>query len=217
MNYDFKGEMIRIRNTRVYGLNESIIASGYPKKVETLTPKEFEEMVWFLEDIAGDDDKNFQRAESLGEAPQGSGHDCYLKGIIVQADFTFPQYIWQQAKRYHWFDFVSSQSTMHKIVEMDVKESCNKYVDPQIIRILQDYIEAYNKEHDPDIKEELFHYIIANIPSGFMLTARITTNYLQLKTMYNQRKTHKMKDWREFKKWCEGLPHFLNFTQKVGK
>ena len=180
-----------ISNVNVYGLEESLKASGYPMSV-------------VLDNIEVD----ITRGSKLGNAKQGSGHDCYLKGIIVQMDVSFPQYIWQQAKRYHWFDFVSSQSTMHRITKMDVKGSCNEYVDPRVIEVLEEHINAYLLNTVPERNAELFQYVIANIPSGFLLTARITTNYLQLKTIYNQRKHHKMYEWKEFCAWIETLPRF---------
>ena len=53
----------------------------------------------------------------------------------------------------------------------------------------------------------------SNLPMGFELTVRVTTNYLQLKTMYTQRKTHRLKeDWGAFAQWCDALPHFNELT-----
>lgn len=200
----YHGDMIKVRNVRVYGLAESVMASSYPMSTD-IPSMTFRELT----------EKDEARAEKLGEVAAGTGHDCYLKGIVVQADFSFPQYIWQQAKRYHWFDFVSSQSTMHKIIKMDIEGGCNPYVDKRVIAVVEEYIALYNESKDPKAKIEYFHYIVANIPSGFILTARITTNYLQLKTMYNQRKHHKMKDWKEFCQFCDSLPSFLEYTQSV--
>jgi hypothetical protein len=41
---------------------------------------------------------------------------------------------------------------------------------------------------------------------GFELWMGISTNYLQLKTIYNQRKHHKLEDWKIFCNWIESLP-----------
>jgi len=40
----------------------------------------------------------------------------------------------------------------------------------------------------------------------------MTTNYQQLKTMFTQRKNHKLSEWHEFCDWCESLPEFTNLT-----
>ena len=50
--------------------------------------------------------------------------------------------------------------------------------------------------------------ILMSNPCGFELTARMTTNYRQLKTIYYQRRQHKLPDWREFCAWIETLPMF---------
>ena len=57
-------------------------------------------------------------------------------------------------------------------------------------------------------KENLFNMIIANTPSGLMLTARMTTNYLQLKSIVNQRSNHKMQEWRLLCDYFKTLPMF---------
>ena len=46
-----------------------------------------------------------------------------------------------------------------------------------------------------------------NIPPGFELTARLTTNYRCLKNIWRQRRSHKLPEWREFCKWIETLPY----------
>jgi hypothetical protein len=43
-------------------------------------------------------------------------------------------------------------------------------------------------------------------PCGFKLTAGMTTNYRQLKTIYNQRKNHRLPEWRDFCTWITLLP-----------
>ena len=40
----------------------------------------------------------------------------------------------------------------------------------------------------------------------------MVTNYQQLKTMYKQRRYHKLKEWHVFCDWVETLPHFLELT-----
>ena len=40
-----------------------------------------------------------------------------------------------------------------------------------------------------------------------LLTQGIVTNYLQLKTIYNQRKNHRLPEWRLFCDWIKTLPY----------
>ena len=189
--------VIKVDNVRIYGLNESIIASGYPMQVDTFDMNKV---------VIGD--KDLKRVKHLGNATPGSGHDCFAKGVTVQFDLQVPEYIWRQLDRYHFIDYVSSQSKMHRILKMDIDKACNKYVLESTKTNLKSLIDLYNKETVDLAKKELFNHIIANTPCGLMLTARMTTNYLQLKSIVNQRSNHKMQEWRLLCDYFKTLPMF---------
>ena len=107
---------------------------------------------------------------------------------------------------------------------MKPKDCCNRYVDPRAIDILQEKIDKYNwlvatnkkPEYNinPDEIKEARLEMLYNIPSGFELTAAMTTNYRQLKTIYQQRRNHALTDWQMFCDFCETLPRFLELTQR---
>ena len=211
--------VIKVDNVRVYGLDESIIASGYPMQIETYDMDKYLCCDGTYDGLVTD--KDMKRAKHLGNAIPGSGHDCFAKGITVQFDLQVPEYIWRQLDRYHFIDYVSSQSKMHRILKMDLNKACNKYVTETSINLLNYLIEEYNKiNNDTDFKvklrngevvtnkEDVFNMIIANTPSGIMLTARMTTNYLQLKSIVNQRSNHKMQEWRLLCDYFKTLPMF---------
>ena len=197
-----------VSNVQIYGLEESIKAAKYPMSVdvEALTSEMTEGI------------------HNLGMAPCGSGHDNFLKGIIVQFDLTFTNKVWPEAQRYHWLDFVSSQSTMHRIARFDLDKAYISYVDSRIIEIMKAKVERYNRlvanrpsptlpEYEEEIKEAYLE-ILYNNPAGFRLTARMTTNYQQLKTIYGQRKNHRLPEWRLFCQWLETLPYSEFITRR---
>lgn len=177
-----------ISNYQIYGFNESIRASKYPMAVAVdglsydITPQ----------------------THKLASCPAGSGHDQFLTGIVVQFDLTLSIKAWTEAERYHFFDFVSSQSTMHRIAKFDIAEQCNEYVTEEVLRC----VERLRDEYNADPTEERYLRLLYNVPTGFRLTARMTTNYRQLKTIYHQRKNHRLPEWRAFCDWVEGLPYF---------
>jgi len=188
-----------IKNSYVYGLEKAVKASGNPMRT--------------IIDSSECDEKDFNRAYKLGSARNGEGHDNFLKGILVHLDVTAPLYWWKQAQRYHWFDFVSSQSTMHCLLKFNVKEQCVKETNYKVLDILQEMIDEYNKLaiDDPN-KVNKWRELVATLPSGFCLGATMTTNYQQLKTMYLQRRYHKLNEWRVFCAWCLQLPRFKELT-----
>lgn len=188
-----------IRNTSVYGLERAVKASGNPMRT-VIDDSETTEL-------------DFKRARTLGNTKSGEGHDNYLKGILVHVDITAPLYWWKQAQRYHWFDFVSSQSTMHCLMKFNISEQCVEDTSKEILAIINKMVEEYKALPEGDEKKALWNKIVASLPCGFCLGATMTTNYQQLKTMYHQRKHHKLKEWGVFCKWCESLPHFIELTE----
>lgn len=189
-----------IESTEVYGLNKAVIASGNAMRTV------------MANNLLDPTDKDFKRAALLGTTDPGEGHDNFLNGIIVQFDLYAPLYMWKQIQRYHFLDFISSQSTMHRLLKFDVATQCVSDTDPVIVRRYKDLVADYNAAPD----EAKWRTLVASLPSGFVLGATMTTNYRQLKTIYLQRHNHKLKEWHDFCAWCETLPLFTTICLGEG-
>ncbi len=195
-----------VSNVKVYGLEDSVRGAKYPMAT----------------DLSQVDSEVTERTIQLAKSPQGSGHDNFLNGVVVQFDLTFTNKAWVEAERYHFLDFVSSQSTMHRITKFDLDKSYIEYTDPRIIAIMKEKTKAYNElladikarkaegkdvTTLKDLANQQYLEILYSNPSGFRLTARMTTNYRQLKTIYAQRKDHRLPEWRAFCDWIRTLPY----------
>jgi hypothetical protein len=178
---------LKVENVQVYDLEESIKASKYPMATDTNTCTEL----------------ITTRVQSLAHSPKGEGHDQFLTGIRVAFDLTCSNKMWVEAERYRFLEFVSSQSTMHRIAKFNLSEQYNEYVDKRIIDIMEELKNKYNQTQD---KEDYLKLLYSN-PSGFELTARLTTNYRCLKGIYSQRVNHTLPEWKEFCKWITTLPN----------
>lgn len=176
-----------IANVKVSGLDESFKASKYPMSV----------------DINTLNSEITPTVKKLAQSKKGEGHDNYLVGINVQFDLTFTVKAWTEAERYHFFEIVSSQSTMHRITKFDLDKAYIDYVDSRIIEIMKEKVADYKLNPT----SEKYLEILYSNPCGFKLTARITTNYRQLKTIYAQRKNHRLPEWHQFCEWIESLPY----------
>lgn len=181
-----------VENVKVYGLEESIRRAKFPMAVDT-------------------DSLNCELTKgikALAQSNAGEGHDNFMNGIIVQFDLTCSVKMWTEFQRYHFADFISSQSTMHRIARFNLDDQYDSHVDPRIIAIMKEKVEEYNRllQNESSGASEKYLEILYSNPCGFKLTAGITTNYRQLKTMYKQRKNHRLPEWREFCKWIETLP-----------
>lgn len=195
-----------ISNIKVYDLEESMRAAGYPMRTD------LDETLDFTKDLG--------RAQRLTKASRfNAAHAQFLTGIVVNFDLTFSNKAWIEAERYRFLNFVSSQSTMHCITKFGLRKQCNEYVDERIITIVQEYIDLYNSltaqdEETIEFKKNLYLKILYNLPSGFQLTARMTTNYRCLLNIYNQRHDHRLPEWREFcNQLLEELPFFKELVE----
>ena len=192
-----------VNNVQVYDLEESLKAAGYPMRTST--------------DWEESEEACLKRAKNLSRAADWQGaHDQFLTGIRVSFDLTFSNKAWVEAERYRFLEFVSSQSTMHRITKFDLEEQYNEYVDKRVIKIMKQKINAYNKlvdrvkqgeKIDSEVLARQYLRILYTNPAGFMLTARLTTNYRCLKNIWRQRRNHRLPEWREFCKWIETLPY----------
>ncbi len=205
-----------VSNVNVYGFEGAVKGSKYPMAV----------------DLAKVTEEVTPRTYTLAQCKPGSGHDNFMNGIIVQFDLTFTNKAWVEAERYHFLDFISSQSTMHRITKFNLDEAYISYTDPRIIEIMKEKTADYNKLQEEikaakeagqdvtamnELSKQKYLEILYSNPAGFRLTARMTTNYRQLKTMYAQRRTHRLPEWRAFCAWVETLPYSEFITVSVNE
>lgn len=177
-----------ISNVKVYGLEDSIKRAKYPMST----------------DVNKLNSELTKGIRALGNSKKGEGHDQWLTGVIVQFDLTFTIKAWTEAERYSFLDFISSQSTMHRIAKFDAEKQVISYVTKNTVDEVNRLKDIYNENPT----DENYLTLLYNVPVGFKLTAGMTTNYRQLKTIYSQRKNHRLPEWKEFCAWIETLPMF---------
>ena len=206
-----------ITNYKVYDLEETLVASGYAMIEDYSVGK-----IWCEQDDiilaqnTGDlsDNKHYKRALKLSKAPLNSGHVSFAKGIIVNMDITFTNKAWIEFQRYHFADIITGMSTMHRISKFDLDSAFNQYTDPQIINRLKELQEVYLTTKD----KEDYLKLLYSTPAGLELTNRVTTNYLQLMNMWQQRHNHRLPEWRQFcEELIDKLPLFKEFLIANGQ
>lgn len=122
---------------------------------------------------------------------------------------------------------------MHRITKFNLNTQYNEYVDKRIVKIMKSKVKEYNllvdtyesvkstatKEYLDELDNRLTNLyleILYSNPAGFILTARITTNYRCIKNIYGQRYNHRLPEWREFCEYMkENLPYFKDFCLKA--
>ena len=118
-----------VSNVNVYGFEEAVKGAKYSYAIDTNA-------------VTSEVTKT---TLSLANSKAGSGHDQFMTGIIVQFDLTFSNKAWVEAERYKFLNFISSQSTMHRITKFDLDQAYLPYVDNRIVEIMKEKVKAYNE------------------------------------------------------------------------
>ena len=113
--------MIKIHNARVYDMFESVAASKYA--MQTVPDPKRQEIT--------------ETTRALAQCKPGTGHDNFLLGIRVAFDICFTMKCMVEEERYHFFETVTCNSTMHRITRFDLDKSYCKYVDPRMIAVMK--------------------------------------------------------------------------------
>ena len=145
-------------------------------------------------------------AELLVRRGVHSGEANFLTGVTVSMTIDASIKWWQQAERYHWFQIVMSESVMHSVAHTPIERMCFTPETP--IATVEAFGEVIASYQRGEITQTALIYAV---PVGLMERARVTTNYLQLLTMYRQRMNHKLPEWRNFCEQVARMPHMNMF------
>lgn len=156
----------------------------------------------------------------------GGEHSKFMRMIHVAVDTDMPRYWWSEADTYH-FNTKNSCSTMHKLLNNNnpiTKElflTCEE--DEDVIDIVVTRLEKLRREYKSttDYKTQTKLLVRAKrlLPEGFLQLRTWDTNYAEIRNMYFQRKSHRLKEeWVDtFCAWVENLPYAKELITYTGK
>ena len=174
---------------------------------------------WLFQEIGEND---LALAKKLINA--GSEHRKFLRQIYVSVDITAPLYWWKEFDTYKIGTVANSCSTMHKIDEKEFTLSdfsCEHLIN-EPFPVTDEYVETYLDCMTETIKalncarrmfletkdKKYWWQIIQLLPSSYNQTRTVTMTYENIYTMRQQRKGHKLDEWRiDFFNWSDELPH----------
>ena len=163
---------------------------------------------WLFQEIGEND---LTLARKLISA--GSEHRKFLRQIYVSVDITAPLYWWKEFDTYKVGTIANSCSTMHKIhaKEFTLNDFSCEHLSPPAISNLKSTIKCMNDYREEFLKDSEKHnwwQIIQLLPSSYNQTRTVTMTYENIYTMRQQRKGHKLDEWRiDFFDWSDELPH----------
>lgn len=157
----------------------------------------------------------------------GNSHGKHLRLIDVWLEITAPRYFWSEFDTYKVGVDKISESTMHTILKDKVSLECFELGCTSVEDMtLRDSISEtlYTIE---DIKEmgipdvDKIRLIKKLLPESFLQTRIVKCSYEVLRKIYQERKNHRLEEWRKFCEVLESLPYseFIteNFSEEVSE
>ncbi len=174
---------------------------------------------WLFQEIGEND---LALAKKLISA--GSEHRKFLRQIYVSVDITAPLYWWKEFDTYKIGTVANSCSTMHKIHEKEftLEDFSCEHLISEPFPVTDEYVETYLDCLTDTIKalncarrmfletkdKKYWWQIIQLLPSSYNQTRTVTMTYENIYTMRQQRRGHKLDEWRiDFFNWSDELPH----------
>ena len=163
---------------------------------------------WLFQEIGEND---VALAKKLISA--GSEHRKFLRQIYVSVDITAPLYWWKEFDTYKIGTVANSCSTMHKIHEKEftMDDFSIEHLNGVSLDCMSEIIKRLNRCREVCVErndKDWWWQIIQLLPSSYNQTRTVTMTYENIYTMRQQRKGHKLDEWRiDFFNWSDKLPH----------
>lgn len=156
-------------------------------------------------------------------AMAGTEHCKHMRMIIVWAEMWMPLYWWKQFDTYRMGVEKESCSTMHTIAKRNLTEDDFAYSDEEdklhflidVLPRINNQIDIYNNNRDDkEARMTAWKKIISDMPESFIQRRTVMMSYAALRSMYFQRKGHKLKEWMELRNWVTTLPESWIITSE---
>ena len=127
---------------------------------------------------------------------RGDEHAKFMRAVTVYLTIAAPRYWWSEFDTYKVGTVALSQSTMHTLTKRCLtKRDFAGYADEPLLDLLNKMVQLGD-----------WYALKQNLPEGFLQARGVCTNLQTLRRMYQQRKEHRLPEWRQFTQWIASLP-----------
>lgn len=145
----------------------------------------------------------------------GTEHRKYARMITVWIDINAPLYWWKEFDQYKIGTVSNSCSTMYTLMNklFELKDfSFDKlyaygFYPQRVIEDLNELRERCLKETDSKLKKDLWYSIVQLLPESYNQRRTIMLNYEVVARIIQQRKGHKLDEWKQLIDVLKGLPY----------
>ncbi len=196
---------MKFENTSVYNIGRAIYSARNPMDSWDKSDTDIDK------NILGENDLKLAQKLISG----GTEHRKFLRQIFVSVDITAPRYWWSEMDTYKIGTTANSCSTMHKLKDYPITLNMFEVdahffgtVDMDYWNNTIDYLEGLRQTYNKTKDYTIFRLLKQALPESFLQKRTVTLNYEVVRTMYQQRKHHKLKEWSiNFVEWVNTLPY----------
>lgn len=195
--------MILVSSMKHYGLQEALYGMRLPLRSHAKADT-------FNDNIIGFND--LELARKLINA--GNEHRKFLRSIHVSLIFQAPQFLLREFDTYKVSTTTNSSSQMHTIMKRhltvedfsmeDLTSDLDRLILTQTINYCNSLIDMWKITKE----EKVFRKLQQILPQSYMYERVFTCNMEVLYNIYKHRKSHKLKEWRDFCAYLENYPLF---------
>ena len=146
-------------------------------------------------------------------------HSKYLRQMKIACNITASGYWWKEADTTKIETIRMSTSTMHTLMKtqltldnFEIASNIKKELKEMVIRSLLRTITDIDLIRIIGTDEtETLMSIKTLLPESFLYSSHYTMNYENLRTMYHDRKNHRVPEWQEFLNAFKDIPYFNEF------
>lgn len=203
---------MKFENTKVFNIEGAMRGMRFPMKG--------------VGDTVGDEigPKDMDLALRLWNASENDNlaHSKFLRQIFVSVDISAPLYFWSELDTYKVGTVANSESTMHKLTK-DAKNlslqdfECDWETEQYLTDVLIPELQRIAADDTIDDIKRL-RQLKQKLPTSYIQKRHWTGNYEIVRNMYNQRRNHRLTEWRtDFVNWAHSLPYSAEFiTRREG-
>lgn len=152
----------------------------------------------------------------------GTEHRKYARMITVWVDINAPLYWWKEFDQYKIGTVSNSCSTMYTLTNKPFElgdfsfDKLNAYGNcaQRVIDDLNELREWCLKVTEPKVKKNIWYSIVQLLPESYNQTRTIMMNYEVVARIIQQRKGHKLEEWKQLITILKQLP-YINEIMEV--
>lgn len=142
---------------------------------------------------------------------KGNVHGKFQRGIIAWLDINMPRYIWSELDTYTvGVSPTSSESTMYTLIKECADITDDMFIDTMPTMAIESFKDIVsNLETEYGGRKNIPIGVLKScLPEGWMQRRIKSFSYQALKGMYNDRKNHRLEEWKTICRTIESLPYF---------